>query len=214
MQRLRRRFPQEDEALLEDAVTQALELLVRQPGRYDPRRGSLLSWLWGVVWRSVHYAERQKNLRAQLEVPQGFREKVWRQVVTLLGVRDNIIMGGDEAAWWAAARRLWRRLSRHTQQGLRRLASRASLRRWQEWLGLVGEPTAVVEAAVRREKARWRQVRCRLRRQLARLLAMDAAAAAGAGRDEEEPRSEGKKSQRSGLDRAREGEKRSDQIGK
>jgi hypothetical protein len=90
MQRLRRRFPQEDEALLEDAVTQALELLVTQPGRYDPRRGSLLSWLWGVVWRSVHYAERQKNLRAQLEVPQGFREKVWRQVVTLLGVRDNI----------------------------------------------------------------------------------------------------------------------------
>jgi hypothetical protein len=88
-QRLRH-YPQEDEALLEDAITQALELLVRQPGRYDPRRGSLLSWLWGVVWRYVHYAERQKNLRAQREVPQGFREKVWRQVVTLLGVRGNI----------------------------------------------------------------------------------------------------------------------------
>jgi hypothetical protein len=113
----------------------------------------------------------------------------------------TIYMGGDEAAWWAAARRLWRRLSRHTQQGLRRLASRASLRRWQEWLGLVGAPTAVVEAAVRREKARWRQVRCRLRRQLVRLLAMDAAAAAGAGRDKEGPRSRDKSSQHPGQKR-------------
>lgn len=64
LQRLRRRYPQEDEALWEDAVTQALELWVRQPGRYTPQRGSLLSWLWGVAWRSLHHAERQKNLRA------------------------------------------------------------------------------------------------------------------------------------------------------
>jgi DNA-directed RNA polymerase specialized sigma24 family protein len=134
MQRLRRRFPQEDEALLEDAITQALELLVRQPGRYTPQRGSLLSWLWGVARNRLKQTQRKNFSRAQHEVSMGVAaekfEEFWCPLSHFGGVEANIVWGDEMSSpEQVVARQWWLGLPRRQRRGLRLLGERAS--RWQ-----------------------------------------------------------------------------------
>jgi hypothetical protein len=186
-QRLRRRFPQEDEALLEDAITQALELLVTQPGRYTPQRGSLLSWLWGVAWRRLHHLRRQRVSHRRREVPlelgiEGAEKRVARCPVSG-GVGEYRGRGTEAEASdsrRAAVWRWWAALGLGERVGLWLLA--ASGRRgvdrealWQAWvqyLGLAGRPRAEQAEAIRRAKGRLQKGRQRVRRKLLRQLGL------------------------------------------
>ena len=67
--RLRRAYPHVDEDLVVDAVTDAILALIRHPSSYDPRRGSLGSYLWMSARGDLNNALERQNRQRGREGP-------------------------------------------------------------------------------------------------------------------------------------------------
>jgi DNA-directed RNA polymerase specialized sigma24 family protein len=156
---LQRRFPHLDSDVIADAVTGAILQLALEPQRFDPAKGSIRPFLWGIARRllSTHRrGEQRRRAREQKKVAGAVTDRSWAANSSLKVLSDQ-----------EEARRLREQLACTPEEEavlMLMLDGVKELGRYVEALGIAHLPPAEQERRVQKVQARLRQRMARLRR--------------------------------------------------